>query len=135
MLGAPITGATYQHLPAGPAPRQLLNARRYLLDSGTAVMEPREYFSGNQARLVPQRPADRSAFTPRELEIIDSVIAEFWPFNGRQISKYSHDEWGWKVTEDFEDMPYYLAWVSSGPLTIDQIEEGHEIAKAYGFLV
>ena len=135
MLGAPATGATYQHLPAGPAPREILDAMRYLVDSGAAMMETREYFSGTQERLAPLRDPDLSQFSPQELEIADSVIAEFWAFNARRISAYSHGEWGWQVTEDFEDMPYHMAWVSSDPLTSAQIEIGLQIAKEHDLLV
>lgn len=135
ILGAPVTGATYRHLPAGPAPRQVLDASRYLLDSGDAVAEIREYFLGTQERLVPQREVDLSQFTAQELKIVDSVIAEFWDFNARRISEYSHGEWGWKVTQDFDDMPYYLAWISSDPLTPDRVMVGLDVAKKYGFLV
>jgi hypothetical protein len=134
MLGTPITGATYQHLPAGPAPRQLLEARRYLIDSGHAATEYREYFSGAQERIVPLRAPDMSLFSEEEINLIDSVIAEFWDFNARRISEYSHAEWAWQVTEDFEEMPYHLAWISSDPITPEQIEIGQEIAQAHGLL-
>ena len=135
MLGQPITGATYQHLPAGPAPRELPEARRYLVDSGAAKPETRDYFSGIQERLVPQRKVTESLFSPEELEIVNSVIAEFWNFNARRISDYSHGEWGWRATEDYEDIPYHLAWVSSDPLTPDQIEVGRRVAAAHDLMV
>lgn len=135
MLGQPVTGATYQHLPAGPAPRQVLDARRYLIDSGHATTEYREYFSGTQERIVPARDPDMSLFSKEEIKLIDSVIAEFWDFNARRLSEYSHSEWGWKVTEDFDDMPYHLAWVSSDPITPEQIEIGQQIAQEHGFLL
>ena len=135
MLGQPVTGATYQHLPAGPAPRQLLTAKHFLIDSGAAITDIREYFAGAQERLVPQRPAKMALFTPEELAIIDSVIDEFWTFNARRISEYSHEEWSWRVTKDFEDMPYHLAWVSSDPLTPEQIEIGRQVAETHQLLV
>lgn len=131
MLGAPITGATYQHLPAGPAPRQFLEERRYLVDTGDATMEIRDYFTGTQERIVPQRDPDFSLFSDQEIEIVDSVIQEFWNFNGRRISAYSHEEWSWQATNDFDDIPYYMAWVSSDPLTPEQIEIGQQVAKEH----
>lgn len=134
MLGNPVTGATYQHLPAGPAPRQVLDAIRSLVDSGSAFTETREYFTGTQKRLVPSRTPDLADFSLSEIELIDDVIAEFWNFNGRRISDYSHAEWGWRTTEDYEDIPYHSAWVSSDPLTPEQIEVGLNVAKEYGFL-
>ena len=73
-------------------------------------------------------------FSQQEIDITDSVIQEFWHFNGRRISDYSHDEWGWQATEDYDDIPYYMAWVSSDPLTPEQIEVGYNIAKEHNLL-
>ena len=134
LLGSPITGATYQHLPAGPAPRQLLSVRQYLTDRGDATQEYRPYFDGTQDRLVPRREANLSLFSEDELAIVDDVLHEFWSFNARRISEYSHQEWGWRVTKDLEDIPYYLAWVSTDPLNLEQVEKGREIAASVGLL-
>ena len=73
MLGAPVTGATYQHLPAGPAPRQFLAERRYLVDSGDAAIEICDYFTGTQARIVPQRDPDMSLFCQEVMFFGDSL--------------------------------------------------------------
>ncbi len=134
LLGTSITGATYCHLPAGPAPRELMSARKYLLDSGDASCEYRPRFTGTQERLVPQRGADLSLFSRQELAIIEDVITEFWALNARSISDYSHQEWAWRATQDYEDMPYHLAWVSSDPLTPEQVETGRELATNLGLL-
>ena len=134
ILGSPITGATYQHLPAGPAPRELLLARKSLEDSGRASVEDCPYFDGTQKRLVPNEEADLSLFTVEELKIVQDVVEEFWSFNARRISEYSHSEWAWVVTEDYENMSYQLAWVSSDPLTPEQVEEGYRVAAEAGLL-
>ena len=130
LLGKPITGATYQHLPAGPAPRELLPVREFMIDTGALSIEQRPYFTGTQERLVPGREPDTSLFEPAELSIIKDVVDEFWGFNARRISEYSHQEWAWQVTKDFDDMPYYLAWVSTDPLTPEEIQTGLEVAAA-----
>ena len=96
---------------------------------GDAITEIRPYFTGTQERLVPQRPADLSQFSPEEIEIADNVVDEFWQYSARRISEYSHQEWAWISTSDFEEIQYYRAWVSSEMLTPEQIEEGQRIAK------
>ena len=133
-LGAPMTGATYRHLPAGPVPKELPGTRKYLVDRGDADIELRQYFTGVQERLVPKREADTSLFSDRELRLIQEVISQFWTFDARSISNYSHQERAWIVTEDFEEMPYELAWVSSEPLSAEQVEFGREIAAKAGLL-
>lgn len=129
LLGAPITGASYQHLPAGPAPREWLTTKATLEDSGQADVVERSYFAGVQKRLMPNREADLSIFSPEELRIVADVVEEFWSLNARQISEFSHDEWAWMVTNDYEDIPYQLAWVSADPLTPEQIQKGYQIAQ------
>lgn len=134
LFGTPITGATYQHLPAGPAPRQLLEVRNYLVDCGDAVIEDRPYFNGNQKRIVANREPDLSSFTEQELAVVEDVIDEFWTFDARTISDYSHQEWSWRVTEDYEDISYHYALVSSEPMTPEQIETGRTVAAEYGLV-
>ncbi len=128
-LGNPVTGATYQHLQEGPAPRELLSTRGQML--GVDVrLESRPYFGGTtQERVVPQRPPDLSVFKLEELRIVDDVLTEFQNMNARQISQYSHEEYGWRLTDEGETISYTSAYFSSEPLTEAQIERGQEIAR------
>ena len=134
LLGTPITGATYQHYPQGPVPKELADTRSILIDCGDAEMEYRPYFTGTQERIVPHREADLDFFSKQELSIVRDVVEEFWTYNARGISDYSHEEWAWKVTADLEDIPYYTAWVSSEPLTAEQVEKGRAIAASLGLV-
>ena len=79
---------------AGPAPRELLEARQRMIDSGDVRMECRDYFLGVQQRLVPLREPDLEAFSPPELAIVDDVVSEFRGYNATQITAFSHQEWG-----------------------------------------
>ncbi|MXV79596.1 MAG: DUF4065 domain-containing protein [Chloroflexi bacterium] len=130
-LREPITGATYRKLSEGPAPRELLPARRALIDSGRIEMEERTYFGFVQKRPVPLpgSTADTSLFSERELDVVDETIAFFLGKSAREVSDYSHREPGWMLTEDLEDIPYQTAHLSAEPL--DQETELHalEIAR------
>jgi uncharacterized phage-associated protein len=135
LLGAPITGATYRHLQAGPAPRQLIETRRFLIDSDAAEVVNRPYFAGTLTRIVPKRESNvNGILSDEELAIVDDVINEFWQYNAHQISERSHREWPWLVTEDMEDIPYYTAWVSTDPLTPEQVDAGRKAAAEVGLL-
>ena len=134
ILGSPITGATYQHLPNGPDPCEMLPMKRSLIDSGSVGIKYQEYFTGTQERLVPLRDPDTSLFAPQEMELVNQVIAEFWDLDARRITNYAHQEFAWRATEDLEDIPYQSAWVSSEPLTLDQVEVGRELAAKLGLL-
>ena len=136
LLGAPITGATYRHLQAGPAPKQLLETRSFLVDSDAAEIVTRPYFAVMQTRVVPKRkPNISGVLSDEELSIVNDVINEFWQYNGQQISERSHREWPWLVTKDMEEIPYHTAWVSTDPLTPEQVDVGRQAATAAGLLV
>lgn len=123
-LGKPITGATYQNLSEGPAPKEFLPAVAELEDEGASTYFVTRYFKYPQRRLTPLRPANTSLFKLEELELVDEVIKALWSFNGSEASLLAHEEWGWKLTQEGEYIPYRTAWLSSEPLTQKQIADG-----------
>src|SRR3990172_2186257 len=61
-FGRSITSATYQHLPEGPAPKELLRARDELISEGALEIEPRQVFSFVQQRPVAKREPNIEVF-------------------------------------------------------------------------
>lgn len=112
--GRSVTGATYQHLPEGPAPRELLAARKELIDEGALTIESRQVFSYIQQRPVAKRAWNPEAFQDWEDDkrILDAAIEFLAPYWGYEVSKISHDEWGYRLTQEGEDIPYRTAWLS-----------------------
>ena len=115
-LGQAITGAKYQKLSEGPAPREMLPIRRVMLDASDIAIENRAYFNGVQQRIIPLRQPDTSIFRDEELEIVEETIDALWNMSGRQVSDLSHTEIGWKVAQRGEAIPYQTAWLSSDPI-------------------
>lgn len=126
-LNKSITGATYQHLPEGPAPRQLLPARNELLDEDKLELESTWYFNRRQQRIKAKSPPNLTLFNEAELRIVREVMEHLREFNGAEATELSHNEWGWKLTRDYETIPDRMAWLSSEPLTEDQIEYGKKL--------
>ncbi|HXN05589.1 MAG TPA: Panacea domain-containing protein [Nitrospiria bacterium] len=131
-LGKSITGVEYQHLDEGPAPKALLPVREKLISDGSIELEYRRYFNGVQERIVAKRKPDLHIFTPEEINTIDEVIDALKNLNGREVTELSHKEFGWKLTNDGEVIPFRTAWFSTEPLNMDQIEYGKKIAGRYG---
>ena len=100
-LGQPITGATYQKLPAGPVPVEWHSQCPKLVRDGAARIERVPFFTGVQKRLVAQRSPDLELFSPDERDLIDRIIKFFEGWTGREISDFSHKEPGgyWQTTE------------------------------------
>lgn len=136
-LGRSITGAEYQHLSEGPAPRELLDVRADLIGDGSIEIQKRSYFNSVQHRIVAMRDADVGVFNEDEIAIMDEVIESLWDMNASQVSDMSHNEIGWRVTNEYETIPYRTAWLSTQPLqplTPEQIEQGKAVAKRNGLL-
>lgn len=134
VLGSSITGAKYQRLQEGPAPRQFLTVRDSLLDDGSAVLEERPFFTQTQQRLVPRRPVRPGVLSEAERRLVDEVIENLWWKTGREVSEMSHQEPGWKVVTEGETIPYETAWLSADPLSQAQVERGLEVAKRHELL-
>ncbi|MGD0166915.1 MAG: Panacea domain-containing protein [Gaiellaceae bacterium] len=110
-LGEPITGARYQRLEWGPAPRALLPVRGELIESGEARFRDSEDWS---QVLEPLRDPDMSRFSEDERFIIDEIFEELRPFNATAASDYSHtNSPGWLAADEFEDIPYETARIST----------------------
>jgi hypothetical protein len=133
-LGKPITGATYQHLPEGPAPRELLPARRELLNEDKLQLVSTWYFNRRQERVVAKSPPNLTMFSEAELRIVREVMEYLADYNASEVTDLSHREWGWQLTRDYEEIPYRMAWLSSEPLTEEQIEYGKRLWAEIGGL-
>jgi uncharacterized phage-associated protein len=126
--GQPITGATYQKLQQGPAPKQLLKERDVLVDAGEITIEARERFTKVQQRVVAKRQPKTSHFDPDELDIVDEVIEELWQKNGREVSELSHKEAGWRAVGLGQKIPYETAWISNDPPLEEEEAYGRQVA-------
>jgi len=115
--GRPITGAEYQKLQWGPAPRRLVPVRQRLVDEGDASLVDETYLGLVQQRLVPLRQADVSLFDPQELAVVDNVVAELYGTTATDASLISHDEMGWQMVEDRETIPYEAAFLRRPAVT------------------
>jgi hypothetical protein len=131
-LGESITGATYQHLDEGPAPRALVPLRDELLAEEAIRVSRREYFGSEQQRIEPLRTPKLDLFSIAELEIVEEVIRELWQLNAKQVSELSHYEPAWQLTRSGEDIPYTAAWLSSEPITPELAAIGQKIADQRG---
>lgn len=129
-LGNSITGAEYQHLPEGPAPRQLLPARRQLEEDGSLEMTERPFHSYVQTVPQVKRTPNLRLFTPEEILIVDEVVEMLRSYTGADVSEISHREWGWRLTNDGETIEYRTAWLSPMALTEAQTEKAQQVAAA-----
>ena len=131
-LGQPVTGVGYFRLREGPAPRCLIPVRREMVESGALEVKavPLSTRAKSLERTVNLRAPKMDAFSPEEMELIDSVLAEFKDYDSDEISDRSHREMGWLLMAERETIPYPMAFYSNPPLTGEEIERGQQIAAS-----
>jgi uncharacterized phage-associated protein len=131
--GRPITGAVYQRLPHGPAPRRLVPVRDRLVAAGEADIAAGQFLGFSQRRLVPTRAADLSVFSADELATIDAVLDDLAHLTATQVSALSHEEPGWRLAADGETISYASATIALRQVSTETAAAlGRDVARRYG---
>ena len=130
--GRSITGAVYQHLPNGPCPHQLLPAMNKLTSTAAVIEREESTYVGTRKRVVSMRPADRQVFDLDDLTIVDEVIKELAPLNSKQVSDLSHETMAWRLTADYQEIPYGTALLDDEGPSEDDIAWLREVAAGAG---
>jgi hypothetical protein len=128
--GAPITGARYQKLKHGPAPRALLPIREEMVRDGDVTVE----MVGDRRVTRAEREADPSLFSADELGLVDQVIDAFRGLWAVHVSDLSHElSPGWNLVETGEDIPLESQLISTAPVPKTTLQRGRELAERYGW--
>ncbi len=131
--GRPITGAVYQKLERGPAPRRLVPVRATLVRDGDAQMLVEDFLGYEQHRLVPLREPDLSMFSTDELATVDSVLDDLAGLTGAQVSDLSHEEPPWRYTEFGDSIRYETALIAREQIVTPAARDMAErVAARYG---
>ena len=137
LLGRSITGAEYQHLQEGPAPRRGLPAQERLKRDGAIEMAYKPSLVGEPIHIIVPKRKPYPIFSKQEKEIVNRIIEEFKDLTGSELSERSHKEFGWRLTKQGETIHYRTAWLSRSPLTEEQIVFGRKVmslvAREYGY--
>lgn len=134
-LGESITGAAYQKLDHGPAPRELLPALDVLRENMDAVVQVSNAHGYKQKRLVALRSPVLGLFSANEIAIVDDVIEGLRDRNASEVSRLSHIlSIGWKLAKMRETIPYESVFVSADVPTESDITRGQELAREHGWM-
>lgn len=132
--GTTITGADYQKLEWGPAPRRLLPIRDRLVQAAQAEIVESALGNQTEQRLVPLRPANTTVFTDDELAVIDLVLSRLHPMNAREVSDLSHEEAAWRLPEMRETIEPELAYLRPAVLNQRVRDKARQVAAHRGLL-
>ena len=130
--GTAITGAAYQRLENGPAPKALIPVRDVLVREGSIEIQRSRYFGHYQDRTCALRDPDMSYFSPSEIAFIDQIIKDEWGKDAAQVSHESHGI-AWKGRKDLDPIPYEAAYLSDEPINDYDIKRTEQLVEQYGF--
>jgi hypothetical protein len=111
--GEPITGAEYQKLPQGPAPRKLLPVRDEMIKDHELAIRYERALKFTQKRPQALREADVSHFNGEELKLVDDIMRYLGDRTAGEVSELSHLEMCWQLAQDKETIPYEAIFLSS----------------------
>ena len=130
--GRPITGAEYQKLPFGSAPRRLLPVRRQLIANDAATYDRSSYLGRfSVKRLLPKRGANMSMFNETETRFVDEVLALISDGTATSASDLSHREVGWQLAQEGETIPYETVWLSYEEPTASDRRRARVLAEKF----
>lgn len=121
-----LTGAKYRKLPYGPVPQKMDTIINQMIEQKQLQRVKTEYHSYPQTRYVPLEKADLTKLKASEKEVIDRVIEQMSDWSASAISRYSHKDLPWEVTEEGKDISYELAFYRELPYSVRVYEEDEE---------
>ena len=131
--GEPITGALYMRLPNGPAPVRLLPVRDAMVLSGDIVIRERKFYQNIQLRIIALTDPDiDTLFKPRDIALVDEVIRTLSSKTAAEVSDLSHGI-AWKIAGDRELIPYESILLAEPALRPQDVAEGHDLIRKYGW--
>lgn len=126
--GRPITGAEFQKLRWGPAPRRLLPVRDAMAANGDIAVRRESYLGQWLDRILPLREPNEDVLTASERKALDDAVNELRKMTATQASDLSHEQFAWLAVGDGELIPYEAA-ILRRPVLTDRIRRrGAELA-------
>lgn len=107
--GVSITGTEYVHLPFGPVPKNYdmlfgVMTSQNLIDINVS------YENGfEKHQIVPKNQDYRKILNDDEIDVLERVYDKYKNYGSMEISNYSHNEKGYKMTKDNEVISYAYA--------------------------
>ena len=132
-LGESISGAEYEALELGPAPRLLKPIRDDMVKNNDIVVREQTRFGYAQHRVIPLRDPDLTLFSGAEIALVDHIIEVFREDTGKDLSELTHGMYGWQIAQYKEVIPYSSVFLSNEPVTKADQERARELIAQHGW--
>ena len=130
--GETITGAEYQRLPFGPAPRRMVPVLERLQTEQRGYMRTRQTSIGTQKRLVALADPDLSMFSGEQIAQVEKVLRLVQNQKANELSDTTHRDATWRFARDGETINPNAIFISQEPLSRSEMALGLAAAKEQG---
>lgn len=102
----PLSGEIYVHKPRGPIPKDFLKAKDELIQEKRIKEEVVLVIDYNKYVYESLKDPLISNFSDDEIEVLENNILTLGDMSSSEISKYSHGDLPWEISDDDEDLIY-----------------------------
>lgn len=140
--GQPLTGAVYVHRAFGPFPSALDEIEEKLHSEGAAraqrIEAPWHIEDDRESlKILPRQEPPELARIFEEWEVwryvVDSYIDKISRMGSWKVSDDSHKHPGWLMTEEYEVIPYHVAFMSRRKPTEGDRKRLEQLASEHGW--
>jgi Protein of unknown function (DUF4065) len=140
--GRPLTGAAYVHRAFGPFPPALDSleekvheediARSQRIEAPWNIEDDRE-----SLKILPriEPPGLAQVFEEWDVQryVVDSYIDKIARMGSWKVSDDSHKHPGWLMTDEYEEIPYHVAFMSRRKPSERDCERAEQLAREHGW--
>jgi hypothetical protein len=127
----PLTGAKYQSLERGPAPKRMMPILNEMTRDGDAVVRSVMYHGYEQQRVIALRSANLSSFTGDEITLLNRIIKECSQETAKTLSDQSHGN-AWLLGNALGAIPYEAAFLSDEEPSAYHEMKAQELIAEFG---
>ena len=107
--GISISGLKYAHLPYGPVPERFEMLLEKMSADHIAHIEVLYEDGYEKHQVVPECKIPENVLSDKELAVLEQIYNKFKDFGSVDISRYSHQEKGYRMTKKGEIISYSYA--------------------------
>lgn len=126
-FGKSITGHDYIALERGPAPKYKMGIINDMVKRGDLAVRKHEAFGDVQDRAFALREPRLDKFTKDEIQLVHYVVNNCHEKSGKDLTAMSHSFCGWRLAQEKEVIPYFVALIGTREPTLDEIRWGQEL--------
>jgi uncharacterized phage-associated protein len=132
--GESLTGAVYQHWPHGPFPPALYEVEKRIESAGKAKIQRQEAV-GDEIRIIPSAEQDPPLLHEDlwQRPLVDAYIDKFANSPTWEVEDSSHKHPGWELTNEYEEIPYHVAFMSRRRPTARDLERAEQLVVEHGW--